>query len=228
MAKFTPGPAVAEVRGSVGGTTFSRNRYGAYMRFRAKPTVSTTEYATLAKARMTAATQAWQELTAAQRLAWNQFGREHPIVGSLGMPQAPTGHAAFVGVHIRCAIMGLAAPTVPPITPPPAPLTSFSVVADKTAGTVNMTFTPNPTGANNCIWVEACQVSSGGISYVENLTRQCSFTGANEASPSDTITRVELRIGTLVIGYTFHIYASLVSNATALISAPLRDTDTIV
>lgn len=228
MAKFTPGPAVAEVRGSVGGTTFSRNRYGAYMRYRAKPTVSTTQYATLAKARMTAATQAWQERTPAERLAWNQFARENPIVGSLGFPQALTGHAAYVGLHIRQGIMGIGVPTDPPITPAPAPLTSLSVVADKTAGTCNMTFTPTPTAAGECIWVNACQVASSGISYVENLMRQCGFTGAAEGSPSDTFTRVELRIGALVIGYEFFLYASVVSNVTGLLSAPLRATDTIV
>ena len=40
--KFTPGPTVASLSGSVGGQTYSRNRGGAYIRNRAIPITSTT------------------------------------------------------------------------------------------------------------------------------------------------------------------------------------------
>lgn len=227
MAVFTPGPAVAEVRGSVGGTTFSRNRYGAYMRFRAKPTVATSEEATAAKALMANATGSWQDLTAAQRLAWNQWARENPIVGALGMPQQATGHAAFVGNYVIRTKLGQPAPTNPPATPHPDSLATLSVVADKTAGTCNFTFTPVcPVG--HVLVVSACQVASSGIQYVENLMRWCGDSGGPPVSPYDAFAIIEARIGALVIGYEFFAYVRVASTITGLMSAPLRCTDTVV
>jgi hypothetical protein len=35
MAKVLLGPTIAEARGQIGGTVYSRNRYGAYIRHRA-------------------------------------------------------------------------------------------------------------------------------------------------------------------------------------------------
>lgn len=227
MAKFTPGPAVAEVRGSVGGTTFSRNRYGAYMRFRAKPTVATSEEAIAAKARMTNATTGWQFRTAAQRLAWNQWARENPIVGSLGFPQAATGHAAFVGSSCRMQLLGETPLVLPPITPPYPALDTMSVVADKTAGTCNITFTP-ALAPTEILIVRACQVASSGISYIENLLRWCHASGAAPPSPWDVFSEVEARIGALVVGYQFFCLVYRSNRTNALQSAPLRATDTVV
>lgn len=228
MAKFTPGPTVAEVRGSIGGTVYSRNRYGAYMRFRAKPTVSTTAHALAAKARMTQMTQAWQNLTAAQRLSWNQWANATPIVGALGESQQLTGHAAFVGVNCRLDCLAAAPITAPPITPAPAPLGSLGMTPDKTAGTCFLAYTPTPIGAAERLWITATQQPSAGKTWVENLLKGLIYSGLAEVSPFDAITGIEGRIGALVIGQTLHIKCFVIDNATGLLSAPLRQTAVVV
>ncbi len=228
MAKFTPGPMVAEVRGSVGGTVFSRNRYGAYSRIRAKPTISTTEHATAAKARMTNATQAWQGLTVAQQNAWNAWANANPVTGSLGDQQILTGHAAFVGIYCRHTLCGAATLTAPPITPAPVGLTSCSVVADKTVGTCNLTFAGTPTAGGVNIWYYGCYVASAGKHWIQNQLRWCSLTGAAVASPADLFAPIEARLGAMTIGHRLILNVFTFGNATGLLSSPLRCEDTIV
>ena len=227
MAKFTS-HVFAEIRGSMAGTVFSRNRYGAYTRQRVKPTVSTSEAAQAAKTLMTSASQAWQDLANAERLAWNEWARANPVVGSLGFPQTLPGHAAFVGIYCRRFKLGQGPLLVPPITPAPVGLTGVSVVADKTAGTADVTFTATPLAAGCVLWFQACQVASQGISHVKNLLKWCPISSVAPASPYDAFANFESRIGTLVIGHEFHLLVSVADNATGLLSTPLRCADTIV
>lgn len=222
MAKFSPGPAVAEIRGSIGGTTFSRSRYGAYMRMRAKPVVSHSIYATYAKARMTAATQAWQGLTASQKASWNHWALSNPITGSLGEPQILTGHVAFVGLYVRALIATLTPLTVPPIVPAPSPLTSLTLTCDIGAGAVSAVFTPTPTGANDFLWIRACITDSLGIDYIQNLLKFIGVSGVAEGSPYDFETALGGRIGLPVVGQTLTALVSIFSTTSMQLSAPLR------
>ncbi|MBA7685549.1 hypothetical protein ES703_93974 [subsurface metagenome] len=228
MAKFWPGPLVAEIRGSVGGTTFTRGRYGLVARVRAKPTVSVTDEATAAKARMTAATQLWQTMSAGERLAWNQWANGNPVAGALGESQILTGHVASVGVNCRRDVFGEAMTNIPPITPAPAALTAMSFVASKTEEKVNIAYDVSPLGAEEVLYVQACQYASAGKVWVENLFKGQIQSGLAEASSWSAFTNVEARIGELVIGYMLHLKVFVAHPANGLLSAPLRSSMVIV
>lgn len=220
--KGTPGPLAGELRGSMGCIVATRNRYGAYFRVRVKPTVSTTEYATEAKARLATCTSNWHDLTAAQKLAWNEYAQGNPVVGSLGEQQILTGHVAYVGIGVRRMMAGSAALVVPPIIPPPDPLTALSVTADIGAGNVELVYTATPTPADEVLWIEACLVNSSGINYVENLMRFIGFSGAAEASPYDIEAAVTARIGAPQVGQTMHVRVRMFNFLSGLVSVPLR------
>ena len=143
MAKFTPGPAVAAVSGSVGGTVFSRNRYGAYMRFRAIPVKSTTADALAAKSRMATYSAAWSALTAAQRLAWNAYAQTHPQPDALGFPQILTGHVLYVGLNTRLAHASQSAIDIPPLQNNPVGLVTLSATWDLGLGDFSLHFVRN-------------------------------------------------------------------------------------
>ena len=228
MAKYLPGPVTGEVRGSIGGTTFSRNRYGAYMRNRAKPVVSMTEKAVNAKSRMTAATQAWQDLTIPEQRTWNGWANSNPITGALGETQYLTGHAAFVGNYCRMLLRGLATLTNPPVTPAEPPLISGSVVADKTGGTCLISFTPTPLAGTGSLWIRGCYVSSAGKHYVENLYRYCQGSPVAPASPYDAFGQIEVELGVMVIGHRLILMVYNFDTVTGLLSAPRRFEDTII
>ena len=73
MAKFLGVPT----SGSQGATTWARNRYGQYTRMRAHPVNPNTPAQRQARSALSGCASAWRELTAAQQIAWNEFGKEH-------------------------------------------------------------------------------------------------------------------------------------------------------
>lgn len=201
MAKIMLGPTIGMASGSVGAVVFSHNRYGTYLRRRATPTKSYTEFALAAKAKMTSATQAWQALTAAQQRVWNSYAAANPVAGSLGQAQALTGHAAFVGNYVRMLMANETPLTAPPLTAAPAGLLSLSVVPVKgSPGTCNLTFTPTPLGAAEILWIKACYVESNGITWVQNKLGWVDYIAKAQASPCDFESNLIDRLGIMNIG----------------------------
>ena len=80
MAKFLGAPT----SGSQGATTWARNRYGQYTRMRAHPVNPNTPAQRQARSALSGCASAWRELTAAQQIAWNEFGKTQRRKGSLG------------------------------------------------------------------------------------------------------------------------------------------------
>ena len=97
MALITPGPLVAEIRGSVGGTTFSRNRHGMYTRARAIPVNPTTPSQVLARSRFNQLATYWRDtLVQAQRDAWDVYAKNTPWTNAVGQSTLLTGMNHFV------------------------------------------------------------------------------------------------------------------------------------
>lgn len=218
MAKYTPGPTVASVSGSIGGTVYSRNRYGQYMRFRAKPVVSTTDYANVAKANFAAAAEGWPSLTAAQRAAWETWAQTNPVPNSLGIPQVLAGNAAYVQLNARLIRAGDTVISVPPLAEAPAALLTLVADGDIGAGDVDLTFTATPLAATERLWVWAAVVDNPSRNYVRNLLKLIAITAAAQASPYDYETAIVTRFGTLQVGQKIVIEAQVQSTASGLLS----------
>ncbi len=90
-----------EISGSVGGTTYSHNNGGMYMRARAVPIHSTTKHQAAARTALTQAVTLWTErLNADQRAAWDQYAANVPMPGPLGNSRQITGQTHYV----RCIV----------------------------------------------------------------------------------------------------------------------------
>lgn len=227
MAKFTSGSIIGQITGSVGGSTYSRNRYGQYIRQRVKPVVSTTPYAQAAKGRLATVSRAWSALSDAQRAAWVAWAQNNPVIDVLGHSQILSGHAAYVMLNARLNLSGDAAISLPPIGRAPDALATLAVAAAAGAGTVGLTYTATPLGAGQKLWVSGCVVSSAGITYVKNLLREFTISAAAQASPLAAGVAFVARFGTMTAGQKVTIYASVFDSATGLISAPLRADATV-
>jgi len=108
---------VAEARGSVGGVTFARNRYGAYARNRTKPVDPSSSKQNQARTRMSGAVTAWRALTADQRDAFNAKALTTDFVNALGESIHPTGMALYVRGHNLLDIAQQSQVTAPPVSP---------------------------------------------------------------------------------------------------------------
>ena len=219
--KFTSGPTIGAASGSIGGTTYSRNRYGQYTRVRAIPTRSTTIYAQAAKAILAAQSQAWAARTDAERAAWTAWAQTHPVTDSLGQSQVLTGHAAYVQINSRIDFASGTLLVLPPVADAPDALQSLAGTFDIGAGSFEVTWTPTPLAATVSLWTQAAVVSSSGVNYVRNLLKQIDVAAAATASGLDLQTELELRFGTLQVGQSVHFWCSTYDNATGLISSPL-------
>lgn len=223
MAKVILGPMVGAASGSIGATTFSHNRYGTYTRRRAIPVKSTTIEATNAKARLTTRSQAWQGLTAAQRLAWREWALDHPITDTLGQQQTLQANAAYIMLNTRLAAVGIIPIDEPPVIAPPAGLLTMVQDGDIGLGDVDITFTATPLAANEALWIRSAVLNSAGILYVENLLRLIGRSPLAQASPFSNETQITDRFGSLIVGQTLHTECGVIDTTTGLLSGILKD-----
>lgn len=96
MALIKLGGGVADVRGSIGGTVFSKNRYGSYARNRTIPVDPGSTKQTKIRAVMGQVRDAWfNTLTTAQRAAWAVYAANVPVTNRIGETINLTGWNMF-------------------------------------------------------------------------------------------------------------------------------------
>jgi len=228
MAKFKPGPIVGSISGSVGGATFSHNRFGPYIRRRAIPVTSVTPAALAAKSRFTQASQNWNAITPGERLSWSQWALGNPVMDSLGSAQQLDGHSPFVMINSRLLAAGLSQIGSPPLVLAPAPLTTLTATWDIGSGAFALTFTPSPVGAAISLWSRAAVVYNASITWFENLLRIVQISSANVATGVDLQAPIESIFGVLTVGKRVSVQCSLFNRTTGLLSPPLRVDGTVI
>ena len=136
------GGGVTDMRGSAGGNTYSRNRFGAYMRNRTVPINPNTGRQQLIKASMAALTARWsQTLTAAQRTAWNLYGSNVAMLNRLGETIYLTGFNHYIRSNIfREAYNKTIIDAGPTIFELPAQDPSFSFTCGEAAQQLSVAF----------------------------------------------------------------------------------------
>lgn len=111
MAIFMSGPLVGEIRGSEGGTTFSRNRFGQYTRQRSVPVNPNTGRQTAARTRMGSAAVVWSVFPSeAQRDAWRLYGDNVVWLNALGQPVSLPGFQHFIRMRTAFVQAGIPSP----------------------------------------------------------------------------------------------------------------------
>lgn len=94
-------PGGAQQSGSTGGTTYSRNRFGAYARARSVPVNPNTDRQVAIRNYMRALSIAWNaDLTPAERAAWIEYADNVPWSNKLGDGVSLTGLNMFVRSNV--------------------------------------------------------------------------------------------------------------------------------
>lgn len=97
MALLKLGGLIADIRGSVGGVTFARNRGGAYARNRTVPINPSSTRQTAVRALLGDLSNVWTTtLTQAQRAAWELYAANVPLINPLGEARNVSGINMFV------------------------------------------------------------------------------------------------------------------------------------
>ncbi len=224
----TPGIAVSQMSGSVGGVTASRNRGGQYFRLRAIPTNPSTPSQESVRAIMASQSQAWADLTDAQRASWKAWASENPVTNALGNSISLSGHQAFVQINSRLDLIDNATLTVPPVLNAPLALDSLTLSADIGAGNVDLTFAASPLAADTVLWIEASIVSSAGIAYVRNLYRFIGVSPTAQTTAYDIETIFTTKFGAPIVGQTMHVRVATFHVPSGLKSVPLTSSAVVI
>jgi len=101
--------------GSVGATTYAKNRFGMYARQRVVPVNPNTERQVQARSRMSLLTNLWNTtLTPAERDGWNSYAANVPMLNRLGQTIYVTGFNMYIRTNSLVLQAGLTRVDTPP------------------------------------------------------------------------------------------------------------------
>ena len=171
MALIKMGALAQDVRGSLNGTVFSRNRGGAYVRSKVSPVQPVSHWSSAVRQGFKAVSQRWATtLTDAQRADWIAFANLHPFVNVFGDSIVLSGVAMFQAVNQRVRLCGGAWLDDAPETFVVGDLGSVSVVATAAGGvyTAVSVLAENPVPYGGGLTVMMTQVTPAGRQIQKN------------------------------------------------------------
>ena len=183
--------------GSYQSLTFSRNRFGQYVRTRAVPVDPSSTFQQAVRARLATAAQTWRTLTATQREGWAALGEQITRNDSLGQTYSLTGFQCYVQIANNRAAAGDAVVTDAPAHLPPNPI--ISVTPTITAASYSVAFTPTPLAASERIFISASPQRSAGRLF-EGDYRLILVSAAAGTSPTVILAAYIARMVTPVVG----------------------------
>ncbi len=139
MAKFLS-HIVTGASGSVGSTTYAKNRNGMYLRKKAIPTQPRTTAQTNVRAIFTGSAQAWRGLTDAQRAGWHALGAQVTTTDGLGQSSKLTGSQMHLALNSVLATAGASPISDAPSQPEAVAALPTITVETTRAGTASGAF----------------------------------------------------------------------------------------
>jgi hypothetical protein len=222
MAKFVS-QVYSEIRGSVNGVTYARNRFGLYARAKASPVQPRTPAQTARRAQLTVLSQRWRTLSEGIRAEWRALADELSRSDSLGLTYRLTGLQAYLQFNLWRALLGIAPQdNPPPQLDAPSPITISGVNYNAQNESLEVVFTPTPYSGALAIWATA--PFSRGVNFVApsryriiSVRRPTAF-GGTLASPQaitdEYIAKFGIPVGELV-GKRFAVAVTPVSYGAA-------------
>lgn len=136
------GAGIVDGRGSIGGTTFSRNASGAIARARVKPVNPNTARQVEVRSAMAFLTTRWsQTLTAVQRTAWNLYGSSVTMKNKLGEAIFNSGQNHYIRSNLIAKMVGYPLIDVGPVVfELPAKDPSFAVTASEATQVLTLAY----------------------------------------------------------------------------------------
>lgn len=166
MAKVLFGNGVSQIAGSIAGNTYSRNRYGAYIRNRVAPVNPRTPAQTGVRLQFGALSSQWRSLSSADQAAWVARALEITSSSRPGYPQNITGSSLFLGFNLDQISLGNSPIDAPPILDSAAALAGLVLSADTAPAEVLTLLSNVLSGGPTPILIYATPALSAGRYFV--------------------------------------------------------------
>lgn len=171
MAKIKFSALVSDVRNSLNGSTFARNRGGSYFRNKTSPVNRQTPAQMALRNAFGSIAQAWQGLTEGERQSWNDAVSDFAYTDQFGDIRNLSGSQLHQKLNQNLAVVGSAMLTTAPIKVPVFQIGSASVVTSAATQDMDLDLTPGPTPATVKIVVQATRPVSAGRAFLKNEYR---------------------------------------------------------
>lgn len=225
MAKVKFTAFMADVRGKLNGTVFSKNRGGAYTRTKVTPSNPQTVAQTTVRQRLASLSASFRALTAAQILAWNNSVNDFLGTNVFGDTVKPTGLQLFVKLNANLLSIGL-----PVIDNPPAP-TALSPLTATIASLTDTVFTAalGSITTDETYVIEATAPVSPGRLFLKNEFRVITtVAGTGSAIPTQNIfTAYSAKFGAPVFGQRVGLRVKVISEVTGQAGVYVSDNDIV-
>ena len=210
MAKILFTAIVADVRGKIAGTVFSKNRYGAYARTKVTPVNRNTVKQQGARAILTIVSQAWKCLSEAQRKGWNEGAKNFIRTNVFGDVRNLSGSALFARLNANLLHIGESRIVNCPLPVSVPSVVTLSGAAVNSVQSMTLTFSP-AIDAGVSVEVYATAGLSAGKNFVKSefkkiATKSSAFeTGGSIAADYATVFGAVPAAGTKVFVQLKHV-----------------------
>lgn len=218
MAKILFTAFLADMRGKVNGTVFSKNRGGAYARTKVTPSNPKSGAQNLVRSRLAGFSQGWRALGQPARDAWNNAVASFPRNNVFGQAKILSGHQLYVGLNSQLAAANQSPIGLPPLPTGAPAVTSITVTAAAGTPAFSVAYLPATVPADTSMIIEATEQSSPGKSNLNSLFRQIQVVAAAAASPADILLAYVGKFGTLTAGQKVGVRVRFVNNLTGEVS----------
>jgi hypothetical protein len=222
MAKILTTAIVADIRNKLNGSVFSKNRYGSYVRTKVTPVNPQTTAQQNARNILATNSQAWRDLSEADRQGWISAAANFPFTDIFGNSKTLSGSALFVKLNNNLAAAGqaLISGAPGPIAIPALTLGAFTAVS--ATGVVSLAFADTPVPADFTLVIQTTGNVTPGKSFVKNLFRFVANKAAAAASPAVITSEFDAVHGAPVENQKIFARAFLVSNLTGQAGIPVQ------
>lgn len=171
MAKIKFSALVSDIRNSLNGSTFARNRGGNYFRNKTSPVNRQTPAQMTLRNAFGSIAQAWQGLTDGERQSWIDAVPDYAYTDQFGDIRNLSGSQLHQKLNQNLAVVGAAMIATAPIKVPVFQIGSASVVTSAATQDMDLDLTPGPTPATVKIVVQATRPVSAGRNFLKNEYR---------------------------------------------------------
>lgn len=193
LCKF--GGGVTDIRGSIGGTVFSRNRSGNYMRARTTPVNPSSQRQSTMRAIIASLAQAWGNvLTSAQRDAWEVYANAITFTNKLGEQIKLTGFNHYIRSNSFIEQNGnVRVDDGPTVLTLPGEDSIFAAVVDEATQMIAVTFddTLDWVGQDNgLLGVYMSSPQSAGTTFIQGPWRLAGTINGDSTTPPTSPTDI--------------------------------------
>lgn len=219
MAKIKFGIGVADMRGSTGAATFSRNTYGAYTRQKVTPVNTNTAKQSAVRGIFGGVSAAWRGLSDAQRDQFNEYAPQYSRTNVFGDNVPLTGQGLYQKANLNITKAG--GTPINTISAPVSllPVTSTGVNCDISDDEL-LLGALSATGATDVIVISATAPYSAGRSFVaRNQFRQIAIKPISTAEAdidlaTDYLTAFGFGVASMTAGQKIAVTAERVNLTT--------------